>query len=146
VGIQASRPGGGFEPQSAGGAYGIRLRGIIKTVLSGRIEMIRSGRARRSFVALLALSEERNMPVISTFFGIIIRMFYDEHNPPHIHAEYQGKKALVDFHGNVLRGDLESRTALKLVRDWIDLHYDELNDNWALAQSGKNVHNIEPLK
>ena len=86
------------------------------------------------------------MPVISAFFGIIIRMFYDEHNPPHIHAEYQGKKALIDFRGNILRGDLESRTASRLVREWIDLHYEELNEDWALAQSGKNIHKIEPLK
>jgi hypothetical protein len=37
------------------------------------------------------------MPIISVFFGIVIRMFYDDHNPPHIHVEYQGMKALLDF-------------------------------------------------
>ena len=57
------------------------------------------------------------MPEISRFFGIIIRMFYDEHNPPHFHAEYSGNKAVLDFHGNVIKGDLSSRTATKLVRD-----------------------------
>ncbi len=41
------------------------------------------------------------MPVISTFFGIVIRMFYHEHNPPHMHVEYQGKNALLDFSGNI---------------------------------------------
>ena len=41
------------------------------------------------------------MPIISTFFGIVIRMYYDEHGPRHIHVEYQDKKALVDFMGNV---------------------------------------------
>jgi Domain of unknown function (DUF4160) len=66
---------------------------------------------------------------ISVFFGIVIRMFYDDHNPPHIHAEYLGRKALLDFQGNVLKGDLQSRTALKLVRDWIDLRHTELVDN-----------------
>jgi len=53
-------------------------------------------------------------------------MYYDEHNPPHIHLEYQGNKALLDFHGNILKGDLKSRTALRIVRDWIDLRNDEL--------------------
>jgi hypothetical protein len=52
------------------------------------------------------------MPELCRFFGIVIRMFHDEHNPPHIHAEYQGNKAVLDFFGNVLRGDLKSRTAL----------------------------------
>ncbi|MFI3196890.1 MAG: DUF4160 domain-containing protein [Methylococcaceae bacterium] len=44
------------------------------------------------------------MPIISRFFGIIIRMFYDDHNPPHFHAEYQAKNALFDFNGNILKG------------------------------------------
>lgn len=47
--------------------------------------------------------ERKEMPEISRFFGIIIRMFYDEHNPPHFHAEYSGKKAVFDFDGNVIK-------------------------------------------
>jgi hypothetical protein len=85
------------------------------------------------------------MPVISTFFGIIIRMFYDDHNPPHIHVEYQGRKALVDLRGNILKGDLQSRTALKLVREWIDLRYSELLEDWQLAKQGKEIKTIDPL-
>jgi hypothetical protein len=85
------------------------------------------------------------MPIISTFFGIIIRMFYDEHNPPHIHVEYQDNKALLDFSGNILRGDVGSRTALRLVREWIDLHHAELLEDWALAGAGKEIKKIEPL-
>jgi hypothetical protein len=86
------------------------------------------------------------MPVISFFFGIIIRMYYDEHNPPHIHVEYQGNKALLDFYGNILKGDLKSRTALRLVRDWIDLRNDELNKDWELAQLGDQINKIPPLE
>jgi hypothetical protein len=85
------------------------------------------------------------MPIVSVFFGIVIRMYYDEHNPPHLHAEYQGSKALLDFRGNVLKGDLRSRTALRLVRDWIDLHADELFENWELAGAGKEIRQIAPL-
>ena len=51
------------------------------------------------------------MPEISRFFGIVIRVFYDEHNPPHFHTEYGRKKAVFDFAGNVIRGDLCSRPA-----------------------------------
>jgi len=73
-------------------------------------------------------------------------MFYDEHNPPHIHVEYQDDKALIDFKGNILRGDLGSKTALRLVREWIDLHETELIEDWRLAQEGKEIKKIEPLK
>jgi len=86
------------------------------------------------------------MPIISRFFGIVIRMFYDEHNPPHIHVEYQSRKVLLDFWGNIIRGDLKSRTALKLAREWVDLHVDELNDDWSLARKGKEIKKIDPLK
>jgi hypothetical protein len=85
------------------------------------------------------------MPEISRFFGIIIRMYFDEHNPPHIHTEYQGQKAVFDFSGNVTPGDLGSRTATKLVREWIDLHIEELRADWALAQAGREVEKIAPL-
>ena len=85
------------------------------------------------------------MPIIATFFGIVVRMFYDEHNPPHIHVEYQGMKALLDFRGNILRGDLGSKTALRLVREWIDLRHDELQEDWNLAQAGKAIKKVEPL-
>ncbi len=56
-------------------------------------------------------------------------MFYDEHNPPHFHAEYSGKKAVFDFKGNILKGDLASKTATKLIREWVDLHVSELEED-----------------
>lgn len=72
-------------------------------------------------------------------------MFYDDHNPPHIHVEYQGKKALFDFRGNILKGDLQSRTAVKLIREWVDLRYVELLEDWELAKQGNEIKKIEPL-
>ena len=86
------------------------------------------------------------MPEISRFFGIVIRMFYDDHNPPHFHAEYGGKKAKIDFRGNILMGDLGSKTAVKLVREWIDLHQTELMDDWDLARKNKEIKKITPLE
>jgi hypothetical protein len=86
-----------------------------------------------------------DMPVISRFFGIIIRMYYDDHEPPHVHVEYEGHRALVDFDGNVLRGAVGSRTALRLVRQWLDLHVRELIEDWELARSGREIKKIDPL-
>ena len=85
------------------------------------------------------------MPEVSRFFGIIIRMFYDEHNPPHFHAEYQGAKAVFDFDGNLIQGDLGSKTARKLIRDWIDLHRDELIEDWERARRDEDIDKIAPL-
>ncbi len=86
------------------------------------------------------------MPEICRFFGIIIRMFFDEHNPPHFHAEYQGSKAVFELNGNIIKGDLNSRTATRLVREWIDLRLDELKEDWELARSGKEMKKIPPLE
>ena len=72
------------------------------------------------------------MPVLSRFYGIIIRMYFlqSEHNPPHIHAIYNEDVAAIDFiTGEVLEGNLPKK-ALGLVREWIDLHKDTLMDIW----------------
>lgn len=89
--------------------------------------------------------EEKKMPEISLFFGIRVTMYYDEHNPPHFHAEYNGNKALVEIdEARVIRGALPSRQ-LKLVLAWCVLHQDELMQNWELAKDGKLLNKIAPL-
>jgi hypothetical protein len=90
--------------------------------------------------------EKTAMPEICRFFGIIIRMFFDDHDPPHLHTEYQGAKAVFDFSGNVLKGNLNSRTATKLVREWIDLNLLDLEKDWELARAGKKLKKISPLE
>ena len=85
------------------------------------------------------------MPEICRFFGIIIRMYYDEHNPPHLHAEFQGNKAVFDFQGNMTVGNLNSRTAIKLVREWIDLRIQELEQAWEDARNFRELNKIDPL-
>jgi len=72
-------------------------------------------------------------------------MFFDDHNPPHLHAEYQGEKAVFDFRGNILAGDISSRTAVRLIREWIDLHQFELVQNWNNMQQGTGFEKIPPL-
>jgi hypothetical protein len=69
-----------------------------------------------------------------------------KHDTPHFHAEYQGNKAVFDFNGNVTKGALNSKTATRLVREWIDLRLDDLKEDWELARAGKEVKKIAPLE
>ncbi len=85
------------------------------------------------------------MPVISTFFGIVIRMFYREHGVAHFHAEYQGQQATFTFDGRVLAGTLRSPTALRLIEEWATSHRAELEANWHRVKSGEPLERIEPL-
>ena len=86
------------------------------------------------------------MPVISTFFGIVIRMYYQEHRPPHFHAEYQGQQATFDFDGNLLVGQMASGVAKRLIRDWAVQHRAQLEANWANMEAGRALERIEPLE
>ena len=56
------------------------------------------------------------MPIISVFFGIVIRMFYREHEPAHFHAEHQGQQGKFDLDGKMIAGNIQSKTARRLVR------------------------------
>ena len=85
------------------------------------------------------------MPYISMFFGVIIRMFYKEHSPPHFHAVYQGQKGVFDFDGNIVRGSMKSKTAKKLIKEWALLHREELMENWRNMEMGKQRNRIAPL-
>ena len=88
---------------------------------------------------------EMLMPELSLFYGIRITMFYSDHNPPHFHAEYGGKKAIVDIeNGIVIKGCLPNRQ-IKLVLAWCEIHRDELMQNWELAKDGKPLNRINPL-
>ena len=85
------------------------------------------------------------MPIISTFFGIVIRMFYREHGVPHFHAEYQGQQATFTFDGQVLVGSFFSRTALRLIKEWSLAHRVELEANWSRGKVGEPLARIAPL-
>ncbi len=85
------------------------------------------------------------MPEISLFYGIRVTMFYNDHNPPHFHAEYSGPKALRDLQGGyAIQGALPSRQ-LKLILAWCELHRDELMQNWELSKDAKPLNRIIPL-
>lgn len=89
------------------------------------------------------------MPVISTFFGIIVYIFsYDDkrHHRPHIHikcGEFEAGIAIDD--GDILYGGLP-RSKMKLIQAWIEIHQHELQDDWQLAVKGRKPFKIKPLK
>ena len=86
------------------------------------------------------------MPIISAFFGIVIRMYYREHDPPHFHAEHRGDHATFSFDGALVGGSLRSPTARRRVEQWATMHRRELQANWASMKAGHPLERIEPLQ
>jgi len=85
------------------------------------------------------------MPEISRFFGIVITMYYDEHNPPHFHARYGSDRAVIEIEAlRVREGRLPSR-ALGLVVEWASEHQEELMANWDAARLDAPLSRIAPL-
>ena len=86
------------------------------------------------------------MPEISRFFGIVIRMYYDDHGIPHFHASYSGHEAKVGISPiQLIEGEIPRR-ALSLVLEWTALHQEELTENWQLARDEQKLNKIEPLE
>ncbi|MFH1709377.1 MAG: DUF4160 domain-containing protein [Planctomycetota bacterium] len=85
------------------------------------------------------------MPEISRFFGIIIKMFLDDHNPPHFHAEYGDQTALVDIRNlSIFAGRLPPRVT-GFVIEWATIHQQELLDAWDKAKALQAPAKIAPL-
>jgi hypothetical protein len=91
---------------------------------------------------------ELNMPIISMFYGIIVRMYVIDnlhHSLPHLHARYAEFEASIGIEdGEILAGSLP-RKQLRLVQAWIELRRDELMADWELARSGEQPYKIAPL-
>ncbi|MEI6754891.1 MAG: DUF4160 domain-containing protein [Paludibacter sp.] len=86
------------------------------------------------------------MPEVSRFYGIIIALYYNEHNPPHFHAKYGEFLAEIDIRTlQILNGELPKR-AKSLVLEWADEHREELMQDWELARQKAELKAIEPLK
>ncbi len=85
------------------------------------------------------------MPRISSFLGIVIYMYFNEHNPPHFHAEYGEFKSEIDIRTMaVLNGNLPPKV-LGLVVEWASLHQSELMENWNSLRKDGSFKKIEPL-
>lgn len=94
------------------------------------------------------IKEVLKMPVLSAFYGIIVRMYQEKggkHNMPHIHAEFSGDEVVLSLDGTVLEGSIP-KNKLKLLEAWIVIHHDDLEANWKLLSDGEQFFRIDPLK
>jgi hypothetical protein len=86
------------------------------------------------------------MPEISRFLGIVIRMYPNEHNPPHFHAFYGDEVAVFSIEtGQMIQGDFPPKKAV-LVTAWTIIHHDELLKNWSGLAIGEQISKIKPLE
>jgi hypothetical protein len=85
------------------------------------------------------------MPEICRFYGIVIKMYFADHAPPHFHAEYAEHEARIAIDSlAVISGKLPAR-AMGLVVEWATLHQQELSELWARASRLEQLHRIDPL-
>ena len=85
------------------------------------------------------------MPEISRFLGIVITMYFNDHEPPHFHVRYGDFRAALTIEPLELRkGELPARV-LGLVIEWAQMHRAELQDNWTLLETAGKFVRIAPL-
>jgi len=85
------------------------------------------------------------MPEISRFFGIVIAIYYKEHQPAHFHAKYENQTGVFSIADlKLIEGNLSKRV-ISLVLEWAFENRDELMENWELAMAEKPLHKIPPL-
>jgi hypothetical protein len=86
------------------------------------------------------------VPCVARFYGILIYLYANDHNPPHFHAKYAGDDVAIEIATlTVLFGDLPVR-ALRLALEWAALHQQELMENWNRLRVGQSPNQIEPLQ
>ena len=91
------------------------------------------------------LAEERGVPEVSRFHGIVVAIYYNDHAPPHFHARYESYEITVGIMDGVVVGRFPRR-ALGLVVEWYTLHQTELLENWNRARERQPLIRIEPLE
>jgi hypothetical protein len=85
------------------------------------------------------------LPAISSFYGIVIRMYFCDHPPPHFHARYGDFEATIEIETlHVLEGHLPRRV-LSLTLEWAMMHREELGHNWQLCRENSQPVKIDPL-
>jgi hypothetical protein len=86
------------------------------------------------------------VPRLCEFYGIVIYMYWADHEPAHFHAIYGGEEAQVLIENGALLAGSLPRTAAKLVREWVSLRQAELLDDWRRAQARQELLPIEGLR
>lgn len=111
------------------------------TVLKESAGVLLAGGVRVGFVMLVYA-----MPTLSTFYGILIQMFWLDHGPPHFHALYAEHEVLIDIRTlEIIQGSMPRR-ALALVLEWAQEHRTELMEDWELCSHKQSPKKIEPLR
>ena len=85
------------------------------------------------------------MPLVSEFFGIKIYVYWEDHMPPHFHAQYEEYSVQINIEEAVVLKGVFPVKQLKLVLAWCELHKEELVKNWKSAETNGNIVSIEPL-
>jgi hypothetical protein len=86
------------------------------------------------------------LPTISTFFGILIRMYFNDHPPPHFHAQYGEYEVVIVIESRMVLEGSFPRRALGLVIEWAELHQGELLADWELCRERQQPQKIAPLE
>ena len=86
------------------------------------------------------------MPTISRFFGIVIAMYFDDHDPPHFYARHPNGEAKIRIDTLEPLDSTLQRGQLRIVLAWAELHQTELLANWRRARAGDTLNDIEPLR
>ena len=84
------------------------------------------------------------MPTVSRFFGIVVFMNYNDHNPPHFHARHQFPEVIVNIETGATTGEMSHR-ALQMLNEWREQHRQELLANWNRARQRIPLEPIPPL-
>ena len=85
------------------------------------------------------------MPTISSFYGILIQIFWNDHAPPHFHALYAEYEALIDIRTLAVMEGTLPRRAMSLVLEWANEHRTELMEDWELCSRNQAPNKIRPL-
>lgn len=85
------------------------------------------------------------MPIIARFFGIIVYMYWREHDPPHFHVKHGNNEIIVEIETGKITGKISKRV-ISMVQEWRELHKEELMADWKLAKQMKPLTQITPLE
>jgi hypothetical protein len=90
--------------------------------------------------------QDRVVPTISRFLGIVIAMYFDDHDPPHFHARHADGAAKIRIDTLEVLDSTLARRQLRFALAWAELHQEDLLNNWRLARMGETLQEIDPLQ
>ena len=92
----------------------------------------------------LGMEKSNAMPEICRYYGIIIYMNFNDHEPPHFHARYEDQEVTIEIQSGIVKGQMSKR-ALRMLFEWSEMQKPELMENWRLARERRPLNKIPPL-